>query len=88
MKQIFFVAVAFTLSLATLQAEIDHSQSKSSTLPEEPKKLFQPVDQTDIFAIQLDSDEVEEDEELNDMEQMQKNYEKKSTKAQEEKNHL
>lgn len=59
-----------TILLLTLLTVTDLSavnNSQSSTKDSSPR-IYQPKDQTDIYAIPLDEDEEEQDEELNSLE--------------------
>ncbi|MCE5315957.1 MAG: hypothetical protein LLG04_01160 [Parachlamydia sp.] len=65
-----FIAIA-TLAII-LNAHADQGIPPAHTLPEEPTKLYVPSDYSDVFAIQLDNDALYDEEELENMEEMQK----------------
>lgn len=67
----FFAIAAF--AIATLSAHPDYQGiPPAHTLPAEPTKLYVPSDYSDVFAIQLDNDALEDEEELETLEEMQK----------------
>ena len=72
--------LACLLSLNALQAHPDHDEANQATqsLPEEPKKLFVPEDQSDVFNIQFDTDELGQEEELENLEHIQSQEQAKS----------
>jgi hypothetical protein len=73
---IFGLAISSLTTFGVLQAHPDHEN-----LPEEPTKLYLPSDTSDIFAIQLDSDELEDEQELDYLEELEKKYQEKKPAA-------
>lgn len=71
MKSFLYLITFAILTSAALAAHPDHSQA-TQNLPEEPSKLYVPSDYTDVFAIQLDNDALEDEEQLDTLEEMQK----------------
>lgn len=67
-----FFAIA-TLAVTALTAHPDHQGiPPAHTLPKEPSKLYVPSDYSDVFAIQLDNDALEDEEELETLDEIQK----------------
>jgi hypothetical protein len=63
----YIVLVAFTLACGALNAGSSASNPPQTTKPAPKEKMADQVDQTDIYAIPLDSSESEQEQEYKDL---------------------